>query len=138
MMYREMIAMSVLLATGCSGSSEDLLTKAAVEDYFHGLSTGDVSSIPLADDVHFVGPTAPGGIRGEAAVRSFLAETAAGLETMVLKRLFVDGEYACAPFELKVRTLDVPPISGVDCFRVIDGKIVEVQPYFDPTPLVSD
>jgi len=72
-------------------------TRSAVELYFKGLETGNVSQIPLAEQVRFVGPTLPEGVQDE--VRELLAND--------------------------------------DCFRVVEGKIVEVQPFYDPRPLIG-
>lgn len=119
------------------GSSEDL-TRRAIEAYFHGLETGDVSHIPLAENVCFVGPTLPDGVRGEPEVRALLADVAAGFKTFVAERIFVDGDHACAPFQFTLHDPNVPAISGVDCFRVVSGKIVNVRPYYDPRPLLAE
>ena len=114
-----------------------LETRSAIELYFEGLGTGDVSRIPLGESVSFVGPMVPQAVRGEAAVRELLAEIAAGLRKMIAERILVDGEYSCAPFELQVNDTSVPPISGVDCFRVVNGEIVEIEPFYDPRPLLA-
>lgn len=37
-------------------------TREAARAYFDGLNGSDVSRIPLADDVYFVGPLRPGGL----------------------------------------------------------------------------
>jgi hypothetical protein len=112
-------------------------TRLAVERYFEGLETGDVSKIPLAGNVRFVAPTVPEGVQGEEEVRSLLANVAAGLRSLVVARIFVDGEHSCAPFEFVFRDDNMPPLAGVDCFRVVEGKIVEIQPFYDPRPLVG-
>lgn len=112
-------------------------TRSAVERYFEGLATGDVSRIPLAENVRFVGPTVPDGVQGSAAVGELLANVAAGAKSMVAARILVEGEYSCAPFELVFHDDNVPPIAGVDCFRVVDGRIVDIQPFYDPRPLIA-
>ena len=116
----------------------DLDTRSAVELYFEGLGSGDVSRIPLGQDVRFVGPMFPQAVQGEAEVRELLANVAAGFKKMVAERILVDGEYSCAPFEFEVNDDNVPPIAGVDCFRVVRGRIVEIQPFYDPRPLLAD
>ncbi|MEJ2238121.1 MAG: nuclear transport factor 2 family protein [Gemmatimonadales bacterium] len=113
-------------------------TRLAVELYFKGLETGDVSQIPLAENVRFVAPTVPEGVQGEEKVRELLAGVAAGLKSMVAIRILVDGEHSCAPFELVFRDDNMPPLAGVDCFRVVEGRIVEIQPFYDPRPLIGD
>ena len=78
----------------------------------------------------------PDGIRGEPNVRAFLQDVADGLETMSAERIFVDGGHSCAPFVFSI--VNGPSISGVDCFQVVDGLIIEIQPYFDPRPLLTE
>ena len=115
----------------------DLDTKSAVALYFEGLQSGDVSDIPLDPDVRFLGPMLPEAVEGEAEVRALLANVAADFRTISAERILVDGEYSCAPFEFQVTDDNVPPIAGVDCFRVVEGKIVEIQPFYDPRPLLA-
>jgi len=112
-------------------------TRSAVELYFKGLETGDVSQIPLAEKVRFVGPTLPDGVQGEDEVRALLANVAAGLKTIVVPRILVDGEHSCAPFEFVFADDSMPSLAGVDCFRVVEGKIIEVQPFYDPRPMLG-
>lgn len=112
-------------------------TRSAVELYFEGLETGDVSRIPLAEKVRFVAPTVPEGVQGQDEVRELLANVAAGLKGMVVPRILVDGEHSCAPFEFVFNDDSMPPLAGVDCFRVVEGKIVEIQPFYDPRPLIG-
>lgn len=112
-------------------------TRVAVELYFKGLESGDVSQIPLAENVRFVAPTVPEGVQGNEAVRELLANVAAGLKSLVVARILVDGEHSCAPFEFVFRDDKMPPLAGVDCFRIVEGKIVEIQPFYDPRPLID-
>ena len=32
----------------------------------------------------------------------------------------------------------IAPVPMVDCFRVVNGEVVEILPYFDPRPLLQD
>lgn len=127
---------AAILISGCNQMTTDPQTGRAIEAYFLGLETSDASLIPLHADVVFRGPMVPDGIRGESDVKAFLQDIAAGLETITAERIFVDGEHSCAPFAFTIK--DGPSISGVDCFRVLDGLIVEIQPYFDPRPLLAE
>ena len=136
-MGRRLAIIAALMASGCSGASEEVMTRAAVEAYIDGLTSGDVSAIPLAQEVSFVGPMAPDGLVGAEAVRSFLAEVATGLEVFP-ERILIDGQYACAPGQFTVQRLEGEALPGVDCFRVVEGEIVQVRPYFDPRPLLPN
>ena len=113
-------------------------TRSAVELYFDGLNSGDVSRIPLDPDARFVGPMVPEAVQGEAEVRELLSNVAAGFKKITAERILVDGDFSCAPFEFEVHEDSVPPIAGVDCFRVVKGKIVEIQPFYDPRPLLVE
>jgi hypothetical protein len=112
-------------------------TRQAVELYFESLATGDVSQIPLAENVRFTGPTVPEGVQGEQQVRALLANVAVGLKSSVAARILVDGEHSCAPFEFVFHDDNLPPLAGVDCFRVVEGRIIEIQPFYDPRPLIN-
>ena len=98
-----------------------------------GASTLDRS--PLAADAMFVGPMIPDGVHGESEVRTLLEEVASGMKRMVAERILVDGEHACAPFEFTLH--DGTRVAGVDCFRVVGGKLREIRPYYDPRPLLE-
>ena len=85
-----------------------------------------------------VGPMLPEAVQGEPEVRELLANVSAGFQEIVAERILVDGEYSCAPFEFQVTDDSVPVITGVDCFRVVEGQIVEIQPFYDPRPLLAE
>ena len=112
-------------------------TRMAVERYFEGLKTGEISRIPLDENVRFVSPTVPEGVQGIEGVRALLSDVAAGLKSLAAPRIFVDEEHCCAPFEFEFNDDSLPLLAGVDCFRVVEGRIVEIQPFYDPRPLIN-
>jgi hypothetical protein len=133
--------LSALFAlVGCStgASSSALHQKEAVagvlDAYAQAMKTGDYSSVPFTSDVSFVGPLTSGAFIGEAQVKEFLITVSAGVGDVRVKRQIIDGEFASVIAELETKEGTVVPFS--EFFRVVDGRIAEIRPYFDPRPLI--
>jgi limonene-1,2-epoxide hydrolase len=103
-------------------------------DYAEAMKSGDWSSVRFTPDVTFLGPLTNGPITGEAAVRAFLLRVSAGVKDVRVKRQVIDGEFACVIAELEAKDGKVIPFC--ESFRIVDGRIAEVRPYFDPRPLI--
>lgn len=114
-------------------SHQHAQTAAALAAYFAALRGGDPNRIPLDTAVTFQGPVQPL-TSGEAAVRRFITDVAQGIKDIRVKRTIIEGENACAIIDFETAAGVTVPIA--DCFRVVDGKIVEIRPYFDPRPLL--
>ena len=104
-------------------------TREAIEAYFEGFNARDISLMPIGENVHFKAPVNPEPVIGLETLRPFLEQVFSTFEKIVLRRIVVEGEYASAMLDYYLP--GVPPIPMVDCFRVVDGKIVEILPYFD-------
>lgn len=113
----------------------------AVEAFLSGLVESDVERMPFAPDVVLASPLDPGHPAvGKEAVVQFL-------ETRVFPRIpvhdaqverhIVEGEYVVTLWKAMFKS----PENGdvfvriCDFFRVVDGLIKEVRPYFDPQAL---
>jgi hypothetical protein len=105
----------------------------AVETYLNGLGAKDLSSAPFHPDVTFEGPLGPP-IKGAAALSQFLTGLFPAINGVHIVRHIVEGEWCATVFDFDT-TFGVIPIC--DCFRVIDGQIVSVRPYYDPRPVVE-
>ena len=55
------------------------------------------------------------------------------IEVHVVRHI-VDGEWCATVFDFHT-TFGVIPI--VDCFRVVDGQILSIRPYYDPRPVIE-
>jgi predicted SnoaL-like aldol condensation-catalyzing enzyme len=113
----------------------------AIENFLAGLTSNDIDRMPLADDILLVSPIDPQHpLVGKQAVFDFL-KTRVFPKIPVCKaeveRHVVDGDCVGtlwkATFALSGGRQVVVPI--FDFFRIEDGKIKELRPYFDPEPL---
>ena len=133
--------LSALVALiGCStGDSRPALQqKEAVarvlDAYAQAMKTGDYGGVRFTSDVTFVGPLTNGTVVGEAQVTDFLHKVSTGVRDIRVKRQIIDGEFASVIAELETKEGTVVPFS--EFFRVVDGRIAEIRPYFDPRPLI--
>ena len=104
-------------------------TRQAIDAYFDGFNARDLSRMPIAEDVHFKAPVNPEPVIGLEALRPFLENVFSQFDRIVVQRTIVEGEFASVMLDYHLP--GVPPIPMVDLFRVVDGKVVEILPYFD-------
>ncbi|MEP6609965.1 MAG: nuclear transport factor 2 family protein [Burkholderiaceae bacterium] len=131
---------SVLMVSACLTTSQgpeqqkkQVIAKA-LDAYAQAMKTGDYSDVRFSSDVTFLGPLTNGAIVGETQVRDFLLKVSKGVKDVRVKRQVIDGEFACVVADLETREGDVVPFC--ECFRILDEKIAEIRPYFDPRPLI--
>ena len=119
------------------GVQEDKNTqsRSAMEDYFRGFNAKDISLMPIGENVYFKAPVNPEPVIGLQSLRPFLEQVFSKFDRIVVQRTVVEGEFACVMLDYHVP--GIPPIPMVDCFRFVDGKVVEILPYFD-TKLLPD
>jgi hypothetical protein len=130
--------LAALLLAFCPAQAQptgDAQKLAAVQEaldlYMEGLIAQDADRIPLASDVIFVEPdgtgeTTPEGI-GEVA--PFLERQT--VDSIRVHHTVIDGEWGCELTDYF--WTDGPKMPIALCLRVRDGKITEIQPYFDRT-----
>jgi hypothetical protein len=103
---------------------------AVVESYIHGLGNGDFSNVPFAEDVSYESPLTPKRTGQEAI--AFLSALFPIMQGADVQQHIVEGEYVATVFHLKTP-------NGVtmvfDKFRVVEGKLTEINPYYDPSVL---
>ena len=112
---------------------EDTMTRdekvAVVESYIYGLANGDFSNVPFAEDVVYQSPLTTKTGKDATEFLSALFPIMRGAD---IKQHIVEDEYVATVFDLKspngVTTI-------FDKFRVVDGKLKEINPYYDPTVL---
>jgi SnoaL-like domain len=102
-----------------------------LDAYIDGYRTGEWGMVRFTADVTFEGPL-KGPISGESTVRTFLLTVRA--KDVRVKRQIIDGQFACvlADFETKEGTV----VPFCEFFRISDGQIAEIRPYFDPRPFI--
>ena len=103
---------------------------AVVESYLNGLGNGDFSSVPFADNVTYESPLTPQKTGQEAI--DFLAGLFPIIKGVEIRQHIVEDDYIATLFHLQTSN----GVTAVfDRFRVIDGKLREINPYYDATLL---
>jgi hypothetical protein len=103
---------------------------AVVESYIHGLGNGDFSNVSFAEDASYESPLTPKRT-GKDAIE-FLSVLFPIMKGAEVKQHIVEGEYVATIFHLRTSN----GVTAVfDKFRVIDGKLKEINPYYDPRVL---
>jgi len=107
----------------------------AIGCYIEAINTDNPKIIPLAEDVVMEGPMLPEPIRGEAAVRQYLGETAPFIARMKLKNSVIEEDKAAVFVEFE--GLNDVIIDGAYFFQFTGGLICYEQAYFDTRPIVK-
>ena len=107
----------------------------AMQSYFNGLKTKDVSRIRFASNVTFTTVIIPRPERGEAAVRELTQGFANRLLGIRVDRLMIDGNYGCARFEIDWPEKVVA--HSIDYFQFKNGEIVSIEVYWDPREFLA-
>jgi len=105
---------------------------AVVESYIYGLGKGDFSHVPFADDVSYESPLTPKRTGREAT--EFLSTLFPIMRGADVQQHIVEGEYVATVFHLRTPN---GVTSVFDKFRVVDGKLKEINPYYDPSVLAE-
>jgi len=110
-----------------------------LNSYFNGLRSGQISSIPMTEDVSFLGPSVDAVILGKEAVSEHLSNVAkrfVGSEFKI-KEHSTNGNSAYSYFDIVMNNGElIVPI--VDYFELEEGKIKKICPYFDPRPFIKE
>ena len=104
-----------------------------VESYINGLGNRDLSTVPFAEDVTYESPISPKRT-GRTAVVEFLSSLFPIINATRIKQHIVEGEYCATIFDFDT-TYGV--IAVFDCFRVVDGKLTQIAPFYDPSPITN-
>ena len=100
----------------------------AVESYLRALQTGQLDDVPLAADVSFESPLAAR-VSGRDAVLDALRGLLPAVRGVTVRDHITDGEFVASRFELET---PFGRIDVFDRFRVVNGMLAEIRPYFDP------
>ena len=104
-----------------------------VERYLDALRTGQLTDVPFAPDVTFESPLTAQ-VTGRDAVLEALRGILPAVLDVTVRHHIADGEYVASRFELKT---SFGPIDVFDRFRVVNGLLAEVRPFYDPRPIAS-
>jgi SnoaL-like domain len=97
------------------------------------LKNKDLSQVPFAPDVTFEGPLSAK-ISGVDAVQEFLTGMFPVIRDIRIKRHIAEGEFVATEFDFDT-TFGVIPV--FDCFRVSNGQLKQIRPYYDPRPITN-
>ena len=101
-----------------------------VESYINGLGSADFSAVPFAEDVIYESPLTQR-IQGQEAI-DFLSGLFPIMRGAEIVQHIVEGEYVATVFVLQTPN---GKTRVFDKFRVVDGKLKEINPYYDPSVL---
>jgi SnoaL-like domain len=93
---------------------------------------GDLSKVPLADNVRFTGPL--GRVEGAPAFRAHTAER--GDMRCRVREQFVKGSRVCSIVDWEL-TGPVSSLTTTEILEVRDGEIVGGEVIFDPTRILN-
>jgi hypothetical protein len=100
------------------------------ESYITGLGSGDFSDVSFAEDISYESPLTPR-VQGQEAI-DFLSGLFPLMRGSEILQHIVEGEYIASLFILHTPN---GKTHLFDKFRVIEGKLKEINPYYDPTVL---
>jgi ketosteroid isomerase-like protein len=119
-----------------------------VRRYFELLNEADLSAAEevLSPDMVFLGPRAPEGVHGLEAFRDFIAGLRRGAPDLRFAELqtIVEGDRVASVFTMTrshpTGEGDTKTIvtEGMDLFRIADGKIHQINAYFDRLGLLVE
>jgi catechol 2,3-dioxygenase-like lactoylglutathione lyase family enzyme len=104
-----------------------------VERYLDALRTGNVADVPFAPDVTFESPLTAR-VTGRDAVLEALRGILPAVLDVIVSHHIADGEFVASRFELRT---PFGPIEVFDRFRVVNGLLAEIRPFYDPRPITS-
>jgi SnoaL-like domain len=105
---------------------------AVIESYIYGLGNGDFSHVPFADDVSYESPLTPKRT-GKDAI-DFLSALFPIMRGAEIQQHIVEGEYVATVFHLRTSN----GVTAIfDKFRVVDGQLKAINPYYDPSILIE-
>ena len=106
---------------------------AAVDSYLEALRKGDLSIAPIADDIRYTDPIAGIG-EGRENFEAFLSGFLPAINGVTLVRHICEDDLVATQFRVDSVFGD---LEIMEYFRVVDGKIVEAEGYFDPRPILG-
>ena len=103
---------------------------SVAESYITGLGSGDFSDVPFAEDISYESPLTPR-VQGQEAI-DFLSGLFPLMRGSEILQHIAEGEYIASLFILHTPN---GKTHVFDKFRIIEGKLKEINPYYDPTVL---
>lgn len=111
-------------------------TKDTVTAFYSRIENEDFEGVRalLHDDMKFHGPMQS--VDGADQLVSMLSMIAGVTESFRMKHVFVDGDRACAVYDLMTAT-PIGPSPMAEYFELRDGRIASLHAHFDARPWVA-
>ena len=90
---------------------------------------GDFSSVPLADDLEFIGPVAS--FDSAEAYRAMAREAGPAVTSFEVRRQFVDGNTICSIVDWEMALPGLGRMTSAELLEVVDGVIVRGELIYD-------
>ena len=104
-----------------------------VESYINGIGSKDFTGVPFAEDVTYESPISPKRT-GKQAVVEFLTGLFPIIKGTRIRQHIVEGEWCATIFDFDTA---YGVIAVFDCFRVVNGELKQIAPFYDPSPITN-
>lgn len=94
---------------------------------------GDMTGVPLADDMEFKGPVAS--FTDAVGYRQMAAEAGAAVTAFAVRRQFTDGSTVCSIIDWQLAMLPGEELTSAEILEVEDGQIVRGELIYDADSL---
>ncbi len=92
------------------------------------LHAGDMTGVPLAEDLTFIGPVAS--FDNADGFRAMAREAGAGIRSFQVRQQFSDGDLVCSIIDWEMAPVD-GVMTSAELLRVRDGMIVHGELIYD-------
>lgn len=93
---------------------------------------GDMSDVPLADDLRYTGPVAS--FTDAEGFREMARGAGATVTAFEVRYQFVDGNRVCSVVDWEM-SLPVAPMTSAEILEIVDGRIVRGELIYDAEEL---
>ncbi len=118
-------------------ATRDSIVEVAEKYLFHGLVEHDGGKVPLAEDVVRIEQGKNTGDGRQALIEALSHEVMEIITGVRNVRWVVEGEQAVAFYDLDVKISDRPVLIA-ERFRVVEGKICEIEALFHAQPTTGE
>jgi hypothetical protein len=103
--------------------------QSIVSQFYEAMNSDDIGRLPLAENAEYTGVLTPDPVRGEAAVRQHLKETAPFILNIHSTRMIIEDGAVASLTELDI--VNGMHVEGTYVFDIENGKIRRIQGIFD-------
>jgi hypothetical protein len=93
---------------------------------------GDMSDVPLADDLHYTGPVAS--FVDAAGFRAMAAGAGSLVTSFAIRHQVVDGDVVLTIVDMEM-SLPIPTVTSAEILEIKHGRIVRGENIYDAEPM---